>query len=136
MGSRRKARIIAVQSIYSWEANETGRDKLLDFEWLEGPGGSDDTVAFARLIVAGVLENIEDVDKRIQDHLDHWDITRLSRVDLAILRMACYSLVYQSEIPASVTIDEAIAIAKDFGSDESFRFVNGVLDSIRRDLSG
>lgn len=133
MGSRRKARIIAVQSIYSWEANAQGRGRLLDFEWIDSE--AEDTLAFARLLVAGVVQNIEELDRRIQSHLDHWDIARLSRVDLAILRLACYSLVYQRDIPASVTIDEAIAIAKEFGADESYRFVNGVLDSIRRDLT-
>lgn len=134
MGSRRKGRIIAVQSLYSWQANEPGRNHLLDFEWLDRDDVSDDTLAFARMLTAGVVEHVEEVDAQIERHLDHWDITRLSRVDLAILRMACYSLLHQKDIPASVTIDEAIAISKDFGTDDSYRFVNGVLDSIRRDI--
>lgn len=134
MGSRRKGRIIAVQSLYSWQANEPGRDHLLDFEWLDRDDVPDDTLAFARMLTSGVVEHVEEVDALIERHLDHWDITRLSRVDLAILRMACYSLLHQKDIPASVTIDEAIAISKDFGTDDSYRFVNGVLDSIRRDI--
>jgi N utilization substance protein B len=133
VGSRRKARIIAMQALYSWEVNETGRGDLLGFEWIDRKSDMDDTLAFARLIVAGTVENVADVDSRIQKHLQHWEISRLSRVDLAILRMAAYSLVYQRDIPASVTIDEAIAIAKEFGSDDSYKFVNGVLDAIRRD---
>lgn len=135
MGSRRKGRIIAVQSLYSWQANEPGRDHLLDFEWLDREEVPDDTLAFARMLIAGVVEHVEEVDALIERHLDHWDISRLARVDLAILRMACYSLLHQKDIPASVTIDEAIAISKDFGTDDSYRFVNGVLDSIRRDIA-
>ena len=133
MGSRRKARIIAMQSLYSWDVSDLNREQLLDFEWVDRREGREETFAFARLIIAGVLEHIDEVNAAIEDHLEHWDIARLSRVDLAILRMATYSLLFQQDVPASVTIDEAIAIAKEYGTDESYKFVNGVLDAIRRD---
>ncbi len=133
MGSRRKARIIAMQSLYSWDVSALNREQLLDFEWVDRREGREETFAFARLIIAGVLEHIDEVNAAIEDHLEHWDIARLSRVDLAILRMATYSLLFQQDVPASVTIDEAIAIAKEYGADESYKFVNGVLDAIRRD---
>ena len=133
MGSRRKARIIAMQSLYSWDVSDLTRERLLEFEWVDHQEGREETFAFARLIIAGVLEHIDDVNTAIKNHLEHWDIARLSKVDLAILRMGTYSLLFQQDVPASVTIDEAIAIAKEYGTDESYKFVNGVLDAIRRD---
>ncbi len=133
MGSRRKARIIAMQSLYSWDVSDVTDEQLLRFEWVDRREGREETFAFARLIIAGVLEHVDDVNAAISDHLEHWDIARLSKVDLAILRMATYSLLFQQDVPASVTIDEAIAIAKEYGTDESYKFVNGVLDAIRRD---
>lgn len=122
-----------MQALYSWGASNVPLDELLQFEWLDSGAAQDDTLAFARLLVAGALENLERVDAAIATHLKHWDISRLARVDLAILRVSAYSLLFQNDVPASVTIDEAIDIAKEFGSDESYKFVNGVLDAIRRD---
>ena len=133
MGSRRKARVIAMQSLYSWDVGKLSREQLLEFEWVDNREGREDTFAFARLMIAGALEHIEDVDAAIQNHLEHWDISRLSKVDLAILRMGTYSVLFQHDVPASVTIDEAVAIAKEYGTDDSYKFVNGVLDAIRRD---
>ncbi len=72
------------------------------------------------------------IDEKIKEHLEHWDFSRLSRVDLAILRMSVFCLLYQPDIPATVTIDEAIDIAREFGTDDSYRFINGVLDSIQK----
>jgi N utilization substance protein B len=70
----------------------------------------------------------------IKKHLQTWDFSRLNRVDLAILRMSVYTLMYQNDMAPSIVIDEAIGISKEFGTDDSFRFINGVLDSIRRTL--
>ena len=133
MGSRRKARVLAVQALYSYDMSESSLEQLLQFEW-SGKELAEDTAAFGRLLVAGTLENLEEIDRWIERQLEHWDITRLSRVDLAILRVSVYSLVHQTGIPASVTIDEAIGIAKEFGAEESFRFINGVLDGVRKGM--
>jgi N utilization substance protein B len=135
MGSRRKARIIAFQTLFGWEMTRRPVQELLDFQWLEDEKMEriqEDTLLFARLIVSGTIENIAPVDDAIKNQLENWDFSRLSKVDLAILRMSVYSLLYQTEIPASVTIDEAVDIAKEFGSDDSYRFINGVLDGIRK----
>jgi N utilization substance protein B len=91
---------------------------------------------FSRLLIAGTIENITVIDGMIKSHLLNWDISRLNRVDLAILRMSVYTLMYQSEIAPSIVIDEAIGISREFGTDDSFRFVNGVLDSIRQTIAG
>lgn len=135
MGSRRKARIIAFQTLYGWEITRQPVSELLSFSWLEDEKMEripEDTLLFAQLIVSGALENIAPVDEAIKNQLENWDFSRLSKVDLAILRMSVYSLLYQTDIPASVTIDEAVDIAKEFGSDDSYRFINGVLDGIRK----
>ena len=148
MASRRKGRILAFQALYSWDVrySQTGDasipDELLDFGWAlkassESSGeaaGDDESIAFSRLLVSGTIENIKAVDEMIQAHLKNWTLMRLNRVDLAILRMSVYTLMFQSDMPPTIVIDEAIDISKEFGTDDSYRFVNGVLDSIHKAL--
>lgn len=137
MASRRKARILAFQALYAWEASRSTLDDLLKFAWLE-PSKleqlEDDTIAFSRLMIAGTLENLDGIDAKIKLHLSHWPFERLKKVDLAILRMGTYSLLYQNDIPPQITIDEAIEIAKEFGSEDSYKFINGVLDGIHKEM--
>lgn len=133
MASRRKARILAFQALYAWDASGVSSADLLAFSWLgdEKAASLDDELkTFAGLIVSGALENMAEIDKAITAHLEHWTFERLKRVDVAILRMAVYSILYQSDIPAQITIDEAIEIAKEYGAEDSYRFINGVLDAI------
>jgi len=106
------------------------------FSWLgEKRETLDEGVAaFSRLLIAGTIENVALIDEMIKRHLQNWDISRLNRVDLAIIRMSVYTMMYQSEIAPSIVIDEAIGISKEFGTDDSFRFINGVLDAIRKTL--
>jgi len=139
VASRRKGRILAFQALYCWETTHLAIDELLAFPWVDSEKQLtfDTNVAdFSRLLIAGTIENIKDIDAMIKKHLQHWDFSRLNRVDLAILRMSVYSLMYQEEIAPSIVIDEAIGISREFGTDDSFRFVNGVLDSIRLTLQG
>lgn len=138
MASRRKGRILAFQALYCWESTKIPVNELMTFSWLESgkQAALDESIAgFSRLLIAGTIENIKDIDQLIKQHLTNWDISRLNRVDLAILRMSVYTLLYQSEIAPSIVIDEAIGISREFGTDDSFRFVNGVLDSIHRTLA-
>jgi N utilization substance protein B len=140
MASRRKARILAFQALYSWDVqySQTGElsvpEGLLDFPWVQN--SSDEMTAFSRLLITGAIENINAIDKMIQRHLLNWDIKRLNRVDLAGLRMSVYTLMFQTDMPPGIVIDEAIGISKEYGTDDSYRFVNGVLDSIRKTLAG
>jgi N utilization substance protein B len=138
MGGRRRGRIIAVQSLYRHDLSGAGLDELFDFSWIDGERAvalADETLAFARLLIQGTLENLEAVDAAVRRHLEHWDFSRLQRVDLALLRVSVYCLLFQPDIPASVTIDEAVDIARAFGGADSWRFVNGVLDAIHRETS-
>jgi N utilization substance protein B len=82
----------------------------------------------------GTIENIQSVDAMIRSHLKNWAFSRVNRVDLAVLRMSTYTLMYQPDIPPTIVINEAISISKEFGTDDSYRFVNGVLDSIRKTI--
>jgi N utilization substance protein B len=132
MGSRRKARILAMQALFSWDMSGCPVDELLDLSWDDDAGKQPATADFARLLIAGAIENITAVDEAIKAHLEHWKLERLAKVDLAILRLGAYSLLFQDGIPASVTIDEAVDIAKEYSGDDSYRFVNGVLDAIHR----
>ncbi|MCD6121889.1 MAG: transcription antitermination factor NusB [Spirochaetales bacterium] len=135
MGSRRQGRVIAFQSLYRYDISGAELRELLDFSWIDKPKLNripEDAIAFARLIITGTIQNINVIDKTIQNQLEHWDISRLARVDLAILRISVYCLLYQPDIPSTVTIDEAIDIGRDYGTDESYRFINGVLDGINK----
>jgi len=140
MASRRKGRILAFQALYFWESRgkaEVPVEELISFAWLEEEKCAclDEEIAvFSRAMIAGTVENIAEIDSMISKHLENWDISRLNRVDLAIIRISAYSLIFQSDIPPSIVIDEAIGISREFGTDESFRFINGVLDSIRKTL--
>jgi N utilization substance protein B len=111
--------------------------ELLDFSWLESDkrAGLDENISnFSRLLIAGTIENIAAIDAIIRSHLQNWDFSRLNRVDLAILRMSVYTLMFQQDVAPSIVINEAIGISKEFGTDDSYRFINGVLDNIRRTL--
>jgi len=138
VASRRKARILAFQALYAWDSSAGAAEGLLDFSWLEDErrASLDEEVAsFARLIIAGTLESIEEIDETIRSHLQNWTFERLKRVDLAVLRISAYSLLFQKDIPAQITIDEAIEIVKEYGSEDSYRFINGVLDGIWKSTS-
>ena len=137
MASRRKGRILAFQALYCWESNRVPIEELVSFAWLEEEkrAALDEGMAvFSRTLIAGAIENINEIDDMIKRHLENWDFQRLNRVDLAVLRMSVYTLMFQSGISPSIVIDEAIGICKEFGTDDSYRFINGVLDSIRRTI--
>jgi N utilization substance protein B len=138
MASRRKARIVAFQALYAWEASSIRSDDLLAFSWLGGESAAstdEDLRTFASLVVTGTIENIALIDAAIQKHLEHWAFERLKKVDLAILRVSIYSLLFQTDIAPQITIDEAIEIAKEFGAEDSYRFINGILDAVWKDHS-
>ena len=112
------------------------KDTLLSFNWVEDEKLArlgDESLTFARLLISGTLENIEKIDSVIKESLsEKWDFDRLSKVDLSILRISVYPLLFQKDIHPTIVIDEAIEIAKEYGSDDSFKFINAVLDYIRK----
>ena len=87
---------------------------------------------FAEGLVAGVAEQLERIDRVIEEHSNNWALDRMARVDLALLRLAAYELLCSRDIPASVVINEAIEIGKRFGTRETPAFINGILDQVAR----
>jgi transcription antitermination protein NusB len=135
MSSRRKGRILAFQTLFSKDFNNNSTEELVKFNWMDEEklkSYDSDTINFAKLLVIGTIENMDPIDQAIKKQLKNWDFNRIVKVELAILRLSVYSLLFQKEIPSTVTINEAIDIAKDYGSDEAFRFINGILDGIKK----
>lgn len=95
-----------------------------------------DVFTFARLLVKGTLENLEEIDSLIKTHLsEKWRIDRINKVALAVIRIGIYELLYQKDTHASVVIDEAVGIVKDYGSDDSYKFTNAILDTTCKDIA-
>jgi N utilization substance protein B len=130
MGVRRAGRELALQALYQRDVIGDGEGPAAAF-W-EGATGEPEAMSFARELVAGVGAHAERIDVLIGQAVQHWRLGRLSRVDRCVLRLATFELLERAEIPVSVTIDEAIEIARRYGSDDSPAFVNGVLDRIAR----
>ncbi|MDO4567181.1 MAG: transcription antitermination factor NusB [Oscillospiraceae bacterium] len=89
-----------------------------------------ETDEFCELILKNTLENLEDIDGAVSPHLKNWSLVRLPRVSLAVLRISCAQIFYMKDIPLSVVINEAVEIAKEYGDEEEYSFVNGVLRSV------
>lgn len=133
--ARRKGRILAFQSLYSWDLGNIDVDNLLNFSWVESETLEklgEESLTFTKLLISGTIEHIDEIDTIIKNHLSNWDFDRLNKVDLAILRISIYPLLYQKDLHSSIVIDEAIDISKSFGSDDSYKFINAVLDSVRK----
>lgn len=92
--------------------------------------GNPEAKEFARRLVSGVISQRMEIDGIIQRCTEHWKLMRLAKVDLVILRMASYELVFCPDIPLNVSLDEAIEIGKRFSTDDSANFINGVLDQV------
>jgi N utilization substance protein B len=127
VGSRRRARELALQLLYQHELTRADPAAMReDFEeWI---GASDGVREFADLLVRGTLAHRAEIDQELERQTSHWRLDRLAAVDRNILRIAMFELLFSRETPHAVIIDEAIEIAKKFGAEESPRFVNGVLD--------
>ena len=129
MQERRKARMIALQSLY--EADSTGHEleqaitNILDNAFLNQANAD-----FARYLVRGVAANREDIDRNIARFAPAWPIEQVPSVDRNILRIAIFEMLFDEEIPLKVAVNEAVELAKKFGAESSPKFVNGVLGSV------
>jgi len=129
MGTRRKGRELALQALYQVDVLGDEGAPMMDAFW-DGCEGPAEAKTFGEELVRGVLTERPRIDELIAASSDNWRLGRLSHVDRNILRVATYELLCRRDVPASVAIDEAIEIAKRFGSDDSATFVNGVLDHV------
>jgi N utilization substance protein B len=129
MGTRRKGRELALQALY--QIDMTGDASAAAVElFLKHFEGSKEAKDFARRLVSGVVSQQAEIDRLIEKCTEHWKLLRMAKVDLTILRLATYELVYCPDIPLNVSLDEAIEIGKRFGSGDSATFINGVLDQV------
>ncbi|MDA0321123.1 MAG: transcription antitermination factor NusB [Verrucomicrobia bacterium] len=135
MSTRREGRECAVQLLFQWAFCHEDSEKAFIAYWAEQEEKSHkDVRKFTEELVRGVLERREDVDAMITRCADNWSISRIARLDLSVLRLGVYEILFCADIPAAVTINEAVDLAKYFSSRESGRFVNGVLDRVRKEL--
>ena len=137
--SRRKGRILAFQGLYSWDVGGMTKEDVLALSWVENEKNEEvtdtETATFARVLIAGAIENQAKIDELIKANLKGWDFNRVNKVSLAILRLSVYSLLFQKDVPSTIVIDEAIDIAKEYGQDDAFKFVNAVLDNVKKRVS-
>src|SRR5229473_1289688 len=135
MGSRRKARECALQMLFAADASGTRGDELVRTFWSELADGELEPGAqeFATRLALGTLANLAEVDERIRSRAEHWRITRMALVDRNVLRLAVYEFL-KEPTPHTVTINEALEIARRFSTYEATQFINGILDAIKRDL--
>jgi N utilization substance protein B len=129
---RRKAREFALQVLFQLDIRkEKPSAAVLKPFWAEY-GPDDEVKAFAEEIIKGTYKHLAKINDMIHQCAKNWSIDRMAVVDRNVIRMAVYEILYRIDIPTSVTINEAIEIAKKFGTDDSGAFVNGILDSVAR----
>ncbi len=158
MGTRREARERAVQFLFQHDLNPLGNlDEALDHFWgsqrtaafaldkgpstwgekVELPPPSAEEAAirlFAEPLIRGTLEHRDQIDEEIRKHAKNWDLHRMAAVDRNVLRLAIYEMFHRDDIPPVVSINEAVDIAKKFSTQDSGKFVNGILDKIKGEL--
>lgn len=141
---RRLAREIALQSLYQIDMNEVSPETAIETVLeearseneadLEIEGGKVAGSPYLTDLVEGTIRNKERIDETLSVYLTGWKVDRLSKVDRQILRLAAYEMLFGTEVPPKVVVNEAIELAKRFGSDESGKFVNGVLGKMIKEL--
>lgn len=134
MGRRRRARETALQFLYQLDVRGGDDPAVQASEFWERHPVDAETRAFAEGLVVGTKQNQAKIDGLIAQSAEHWDLERMSSVDRNILRASVYELLWRPEVPPKVAINEAIEISKKFGTQESSRFINGVLDRIAREF--
>lgn len=130
MRERRKARRAALEILYQSEISDLTIETILrDKIFWRG-----DLPEFSERILEGIVAHREQIDRLIIDSTDNWALDRMSIVDRNILRMAIYEMLFEPDIPTSVSVNEAVELAKVYGSQDSGKFVNGVLGRVAHDL--
>ena len=136
--SRHQAREAAVQMLYQWEIGKLSMLEVMQTYWTPGLSEdeplSDSLRQFATELTNGVAATVDQIDPVIAQAAENWRIERMAVMDRIILRLAVYEFLHQPETPARVIINEALELARTFSTDEAVRFINGILDGIRRTL--
>lgn len=132
MRKRTQAREYALQLLYKYDID---KDSMSDWEsfWQGQNEENQDIKDFTQEIVLGTIQHLEDIDKKISCFAENWELGRMAIVDRNVLRAGSFELLYLKDIPAKVSINEAVDLAKKYAGDESGKFVNGILDRIKAD---
>jgi len=129
VGAQRRARAIALQALY--EVDSVGHDITGTLARLLVNGElPEENATFVRELVSGVIQNREEIDQNINNFAPAWPVAQIPIIDKNILRLAIFEILLDNKVPVKVAINEAVELAKTFGSDSSARFVNGVLGSV------
>jgi transcription antitermination protein NusB len=131
LGQRRRAREWALQMLFQIDLTAVAPGEVFREFWL-GQEASEETRHFAERLVEGVVRERLELDRVLVGSTENWRLERMAVVDRNVLRLGAYELLFESETPLAVVLDEAIEVAKKFGSEESGAFINGVLDAVRR----
>lgn len=131
---RRDGRVAALQYLFSWSLNtpkNLAEDLRVFFENQEHPR---EHYAFGEELIQGTILNVADIDARIKGLAHNWEFERIAKIDLAILRLAMFEMIYRKDIPPVVSINEAIDLSKEFSNADAKRFINGILDRLKDQL--
>lgn len=133
--SRRSARETVFKTLFQSDITGESPETVLSQEMMQESIPQEADKDFARAMIAGITEKISELDEALAPHLKKWAIKRLPFTDRAILRLAIYEILFDSEVPAAVSINEALELAKKYSDEKSAAFINGVLDKIYRNIS-
>lgn len=133
MGGRRISREMALKALFQIDLVSTNIEETLKYTFENGKF-SDEVKEFSLILVKGTMSNLPAIDKSINDFTNNWSLERITNIDRNILRIAIYEILYLKNIPKSVSINEAIELAKKYGTKSSSSFVNGVLGKIDKNI--
>ena len=135
---RHQARVAAVQMLYQWEVGRLSMFEVRQTFWTHSADRdevlSEEQRTFATSLADGVAARVEELDPMISEAAEHWRLERMNVMDRLILRLAVYEFLHERDTPGKVIINEALELARSFSGDEAVRFINGILDGIRRKL--
>jgi transcription antitermination factor NusB len=133
MGRRRRGRETALKLLYAVDVTQEPMEDLLQSSWVEGLA-PDGVREFAVVLALGVMRHRDEIDTMVQEWSMNWSLERIGIIERNILRFAIYELLFLPDIPPNVTINEAVEVAKRYGTNEAPAFINGILDRIKQEV--
>jgi len=133
MGKRRKARESALQILFQLEFDNSQPGETIKQYWISQKSSAE-TKEYTKQLINGITDHREEIDRTIQSGSENWRVSRMPIVDRNVLRMAIFELFYEKSLAPAIVINEAIEIAKKFGTDKSSPFINGVLDGLLKKM--
>jgi N utilization substance protein B len=134
---RHRARAAAIQMLYQWEVGKLSLHEIRQTFWVHAADDEplpEELRPFAQRLAAGVVEHVAAIDPLIGEAAQHWRVERMNVLDRLILRLAIYEFLHERGTPPRVVINEALELARTYSTDEAVRFINGILDAIRKRL--